>query len=109
MVAELVDEEKAERIACHHGAGIEGEFADRVEGLATCLQEELDATRLCALIVHNLHHAYIEEMTAGLALLRLQANEAVHNLFCTDGNTIGQFSRQLADVEILQDVEESRM
>jgi hypothetical protein len=31
MVAELVDEEKAERIACHHGVGIEGEFADRVE------------------------------------------------------------------------------
>ena len=47
-------------------------------------------------------------MTTGLALLGLQANEAVHNLFCTDGNTIGQPFRQFADIEILQDVEESR-
>ena len=108
MVAELVDEEKAERIACHHGVGIEGEFADGVEGLATRLQEELDAARLRARVVHDFHHADIEEMTTGFALLGLQANEAVHDLFGTHGNTIGQFSRQFADIEILQDVEESR-
>ena len=47
-------------------------------------------------------------MTAGLALQGLQANEAVHDLFGADGNTIGHFSRQFADIEILQDVEESR-
>lgn len=83
MVAELVDEEQAERIACHHGVGIEGEFADGVEGLATRLQEELDAARLRARVVHDFHHADIEEMTTGFALLGLQANEAVHDLFGT--------------------------
>ena len=108
MVAELVDEEQAERIACHHGVGIEGEFADGVEGLATRLQEELDAARLRARVVHDFHHADIEEMTTGFALLGLQANEAVHDLFGTDGNTIGQSFRQFADIEILQNVEESR-
>lgn len=96
MVAELVDEEQAECIACHHGLGIEGEFADWVEGLATRLQEELDAARLRARVVHDLHHADIEEMTAGHALLGLQANEAVHDLFGTGGNTVGQSFRQLA-------------